>query len=76
MSRLPTLTGRQVVHALERGDFSVVRIKGSHHVVQHGTDPTRRTVVPVHGNQDLGRGLLKQILVDLDLTEVEFLDLL
>ncbi len=31
-------------------------------------DGSRGTVIPVHGNEDLGVGLLKSILNDLDLT--------
>jgi predicted RNA binding protein YcfA (HicA-like mRNA interferase family) len=32
----------------------------------------RRTTVPVHGKRDLGRGLLRQIMRDADLTEDDF----
>lgn len=76
MKRLPAVSGRAVVRALERGKFIVVRVKGSHHVVHHKHDSSRRTVVPVHGNEDLGRGLLRQILSDLALSVDEFLELL
>jgi predicted RNA binding protein YcfA (HicA-like mRNA interferase family) len=74
--RLPTVTGRDVVGALERGGFSVIRIKGSHHFVRHDQDPTRQSVVPVHGNEDLGRPILRKILSDVGLTPEEFIDLL
>lgn len=74
--RLPSLSGRRIISALERGGFVVVRIKGSHHMVEHKDDPARRTVVPVHGNEDLGRGLVRQILDDLGLKSEEFENLL
>ena len=76
MARLPSLTGQQVVRALERGGFSVIRIKGSHHFVRHQHDPTRQTVVPVHGSDDLGRSILHKILKDAGLTSDEFVALL
>ena len=76
MPRLPVVTGRQVVRALERGGFSVIRIKGSHHFVRHGADPARQTVVPVHGNEDLGRPLLRKLLSDVGMTVEEFISLL
>ncbi|MBS0241550.1 MAG: type II toxin-antitoxin system HicA family toxin [Proteobacteria bacterium] len=76
MGRLPVVTGRQVVRALTRGGFSVVRIKGSHHFLRHDTDPSRQTVVPVHGSEDLGRALLGKILRDVGLTIEEFAELL
>ena len=76
MARLPVVTGRQVVRALERGGFSVLRVKGSHHFVRHDVDPTRQTVVPVHGNEDLGRPILRKILQDVAMSIEKFIDLL
>ncbi len=32
MTRLPRLTGREVIDTLAKGGFKVVRIKGSHHL--------------------------------------------
>ena len=75
MARLPVLSGRQVVRALERGGFIVIRTKGSHHVMRHRADPTRTTVVPVYGHEDLGRPLLRKILSDVCLTVDEFVTL-
>lgn len=74
--RLPVLSGRQVIRALERGGFEVVHPKGSHHILRHSNDRSRRTVVPVHGKEDLRRGLLRQILSDVRLSVDEFLELL
>lgn len=76
MARQPVVTGRQVVRALERGGFVVVRIRGSHHFIRHASEPWRQTVVPVHGNEDLGRSLLRKILSDLAMTVDEFTTLL
>lgn len=74
--RLPALKGDEVVRALERAGFSVVRIKGSHHVLEHESDPSRRTVVPVHAGRDIKRGLLRKIIDDAGLTVEEFRGLL
>ena len=72
MSRLPVVKGDQVVEALKRAGFSILRIKGSHHVVGH--DDGRRTVVPVHRGKDIKRGLLRKIIDDAELTVEEFTD--
>ena len=48
MSRLPRITGREVLRALERAGFNLVRIRGSHHYVEHSADPRRRATVPIH----------------------------
>ncbi len=46
--RLPSLRGEAVIRALKKAGFNVVRIKGSHHILEQTDDPARRTVVPVH----------------------------
>jgi predicted RNA binding protein YcfA (HicA-like mRNA interferase family) len=71
-ARLPIVTGRAVVRALEKAGFAVIRIRGSHHFVRHETDHSRQTVVPIHGNEDLGRPLLRKIIKDDGLTVEEF----
>lgn len=65
MPRLPSLDGRELVAALERLGFRVARVKGSHHILLH--EDGRRTVVPVHVGESIGRGLLARILRDCDL---------
>ena len=54
--------------------FEVARVKGSHHILAHVDG--RRTVVPVHSGETLGRGLLSQILRDCKLTKDEFGELI
>lgn len=66
MSRLPSLTGRQLLTVLERLGFEVVRSRGSHHYLRH-TDG-RTTVVPVHRGETIGRGLLSKILRDVEIS--------
>ncbi len=75
MSRLPALTPKEVIRALERAGFVTRRIKGSHYQLTHRSDPSRRTTVP-YGTRDIKRGTLRAILRDCEITEEEFLDLL
>ncbi|MDX2156349.1 MAG: type II toxin-antitoxin system HicA family toxin [Hyphomicrobiaceae bacterium] len=74
MTRLPAVSGAEVVAALKRAGFEVLRIKGSHHVMAHRDG--RRTVVPVHGGSDIKRGLLRKIIDDAGMTVDEFIELL
>lgn len=74
MSQLPSVTGRQVVVALEKAGFLVARVRGSHYILVHADG--RRTVVPVHAGETIGRGLLSQILRDCQLSREEFRNLL
>ena len=70
MPRLPRLRGREVIAALRRAGFIVLRIKGSHHFMQHPDG--RRTVVPVHAGETIGPGLLNKILKDTEMGAEEF----
>ncbi len=74
MTKLPSLTGREVIAALGKVGFVVSRIRGSHHFLIH--DDGGRTVIPVHSGETIGIGLLAQILRDCQLTREEFRTLL
>jgi len=74
MSKLPRLRGREVIRALEKTGFEVIRVRGSHHVLGHADG--RRTVVPVHAGETIGPGMLGKILSDCDLTRDQFRELL
>jgi predicted RNA binding protein YcfA (HicA-like mRNA interferase family) len=74
--RLPSLTGRTVIRALESAGFTIVRTSGSHVRLVHAGDPTRQTTVPVHKGRDLPRGTLRDIIEQAGFTVSEFLDLL
>jgi predicted RNA binding protein YcfA (HicA-like mRNA interferase family) len=74
MSRLPPVSGRELIAVLGRKGFEVIRVKGSHHVLRHADG--RMTVVPVHGREEIGPGLLSKILRDCDISREEFQTLL
>jgi len=56
MRKRPRITGRELIRALGKLGFAIVRTKGSHHFLRH-TD-SRATVVPVHAGETIGPGLL------------------
>ena len=60
MSRLLPVSGRDMCKILEMLGFQKVHQVGSH--VRYVHPDGRKTVVPVHGNEDLGTGLIKEIL--------------
>lgn len=66
MSKEPSFSGKTLIKILSGFGFEVVRIKGSHHFLRHLDG--RTTVIPVHRNEDIGKGLLRKILSDCDLT--------
>ena len=54
------MNGKDVIKALQRHGFQVVRVQGSHHILVKEGLP-RSVPVPVHGSRDLSVGLLKAI---------------
>ncbi|WP_341530646.1 type II toxin-antitoxin system HicA family toxin [Nostoc sp. UHCC 0302] len=74
MPKLPSLTGKAVINAFEKERFQAVLPKGSH--VQMGHEDGRLVTIPVHAGKTIGRGLLRKILHDAELTREEFLALL
>jgi predicted RNA binding protein YcfA (HicA-like mRNA interferase family) len=73
MTRLPRITGKQVIAKLRQAGFKVIRVKGSHHFLRHADG--RRTVVPVHRGEVIGPGLMSKILRDCEMSRDEFLQL-
>ena len=55
---------------LEKLGFEKIYGKESHVRFKHPDG--RRTVVPVHGNEDLGKGLLGEILKQINLTKENY----
>jgi predicted RNA binding protein YcfA (HicA-like mRNA interferase family) len=70
MTRRLVLSGKQVIAALRRLGFEVIRVKRSHHFVRHPDG--RCTVVPVHRGETIGPGLMAQIVRDCEPTREEF----
>jgi len=71
MSRkLPAITGAEMIQALERDGFQVIRIRGSHHFLRHMDG--RTSVIPVHAGETLGPGLVSKILRDIGLDREQF----
>ena len=71
MSRLPLLSSIELCKVLKKLGFEEIRQKGSHKYFKHPNG--RATVVPMHGNRDIGRGLLRKILNEIELNREEFL---
>ncbi|MFC6162347.1 type II toxin-antitoxin system HicA family toxin [Kribbella jiaozuonensis] len=64
-SSIPAMRGADVVAALEKWDFTVDRVEGSHHIMKHPDG--RGTTVPVH-NRDVAKGTMGSIMRDTGLT--------
>ena len=70
MSKLVLISGKEFCKILEKIGFEKVYGRGSHMRFKHSDG--RRTVIPVHGNENLGRGLLREILKQIEISKEEY----
>jgi predicted RNA binding protein YcfA (HicA-like mRNA interferase family) len=70
-TKLPAVSGKQVVAVLEREGWYVKRVRGSHHVLRHPSIPDA-IPVPVHGRRSVKRGTLASILRTAGISREEF----
>ncbi|MEK9139647.1 MAG: type II toxin-antitoxin system HicA family toxin [Nitrospirota bacterium] len=73
--RLPSLTPKEVLRALQRAGFFVHHTSGSHYILKHPDRPALRVTVAFH-NRDLKRRTLESIVEQSGLSVEEFLTFL
>ena len=73
--RLPSLTPKEILRALQRAGFFVHHTSGSHYILKHPHRPTLRVTVAFH-NRDLKRRTLESIVEQSGLSVDEFLTFL
>lgn len=71
MSRLTPLNPRVVIKILKNLGFKPIRQRGSHIYFHHPDG--RATVIPFHKGEDIGKGLINEILKDIELSWEEFI---
>ncbi len=71
MPELPVVSGTEVIRALQRLGFRVVRQRGSHVMMRRGVNAC---VVPLH--RELKRGTLRGLLRQAEIGAEEFIDAL
>ena len=65
---MKSVSGREFARILERKNWQLLRIQGSHHIYgQSGR--IERISVPVHGNQPLKKGLQSHLMKQAGITE-------
>ncbi len=70
MTTFPVVKADRLIKFLTDQGFQETRQKGSHKFFRH---PDGRTcVVPFHKGEDLGKGILRKILNDVEVSKEEF----
>jgi len=75
VTRLPRITGKDALKALQRAGFSVVRTHGSHHYLYH-RDRDVLVTVPIHAGRTLAPKTLQSMLKQAGLTAEQLAELL
>ncbi len=70
MPRLIPISGKEMCKLVEKLGFVFDRQKGSHRVYKHPDG--RKTVVPIHGNEDIILPLLNDIIKQIKLSREEY----
>jgi predicted RNA binding protein YcfA (HicA-like mRNA interferase family) len=70
MTRLITISGKKMCKLVEKVGFQKVHQVGSH--VRYAHQDGRKTTIPVHGNEELGKGLVLEILKQVELPREEY----
>ncbi len=65
---MKALSGKVLCKIIERYGWELKRVTGSHHIYAK-TGVSVILSIPVHGNRDLPKGILKSLLKDAALTE-------
>jgi predicted RNA binding protein YcfA (HicA-like mRNA interferase family) len=73
VSKLPNISGKDCINALQKVGFYQKRRESSH-IILRRDEPFAQVVVPDH--QEFAKGTLRSIIRDVDLSVDEFLDLL
>ncbi len=74
MSKLPVVSGKDVIKALSKIGYEIDHQTGSHIILRHKNPPYRRLTVPNHG--EIAKGTLLAIIKQAGLNREEFLQLL
>ena len=69
-TKLPMLKARDIIRVLNLLGFKKIRQRGSHIFFKHIDG--RTTLVPKHAGEDISKGLIRQILKEIELTPEEF----
>lgn len=66
---MKSMSGKELAKLLEANGWDLLRIQGSHHIYGKAGNPSRISV-PIHRNQDLKIGLLRNLLKTADLLSI------
>ncbi len=77
MTKIPSVSGKELCRVLEKDGFKLERQTGSHRIYQKRTEESVITIpVPVHSNKPLKKGTLHNILKKAGITKEKLIFLM
>lgn len=73
MTKLPIVSPQEMEKILRLLGFQKIRQRGSHAYFSHAD--SRATVIPMHKGEDLGRGIIRSILNDVEISRERYEEL-
>jgi len=70
VSKITVISPQKMCAILRKLGFDLARQKGSHAFYKH--EDGRATVIPMHKGEDLGRGMIRSILKDIEVSVEEY----
>ena len=70
MSKLTIISPQKMCSILRKLGFELIRQKGSHAFYRHPDG--RSTVIPMHKGEDIGRGMIRSILREIEISVDEY----
>ena len=75
MPKLPLISAKEAIKAFEKIGYQVIRRRGSHIRMRHKID-TNKQPITIPNHKTIGKGLLRKLLRDTELTIEYFLELI
>lgn len=75
MPKLPSLSGDEVIKCFEKLGYHIIRQRGSHVRLRHKVDKSKKPLtIPKH--KTLGKGLLRKLIRDAEITVDNLLEII
>ncbi len=74
MSKLPVVSGKETIKALQKIGYQFDHQKGSHIILRQDSYPFRRLTIPNH--KEISKGTLRSIIKQAGLSVDEFISLI
>jgi predicted RNA binding protein YcfA (HicA-like mRNA interferase family) len=71
MPKLVTISAKKLLKLFLKNGYEILRIRGSHHFI-FNKNLNKTTCIPIHGNENVGVGLLRTILRDIEMAVEDF----